>query len=83
MLKGFQDLRVWQEAKDFTILMYKLTRSFPGSVSENISHVLIAKELKYLSPEVAIDLNTRLESIKQMINAMINSVSDRAKTFPK
>jgi four helix bundle protein len=125
MLKGFQDLRVWQEAKDFTVQVYRITKSFPreemfglsdqmrrasnsicaniaegfsryhtkdkvkfyynarGSVSESVSHVLVARELKYLSPEVAAGINKQLESIKQMINAMISSVSNCAKTFSK
>ena len=125
MLKNFHDLRVWQEAKDFTVQVYKITKSFPkeelfglsdqmrraansicaniaegfsryhtkdkvkfyynarGSVSESMSHVLVAKELKYLSPEVAAGINERLESIKQMLNAMINSVCNCAKKFSK
>ncbi len=54
-----------------------------GSLSETQSHILIAKELDYLNSEVAAELQKRLNVIKQMINAMINSISNISKTFNK
>ncbi len=37
MIKGFQDLRVWQQAKSFTVQVYKITRSFPKEETYGLS----------------------------------------------
>ena len=46
-----------------------------GSVSECMSHVVIAKELGYISEPCSHDLLPRFESVKMMINRLIASVA--------
>jgi len=46
-----------------------------GSVSECMSHVVIAKELGYISEACSNELLPRLESVKMMISRMIGSVA--------
>lgn len=117
MIKDFNDLDVWQMAKDLVAEIYRTTKGFPreelysltdqlkrastsicaniaegfsryhrkdkikfyynsrGSASEVKSHIFIAKELNYLTPEAAACLASKVDSINKMLNGMINSLS--------
>jgi len=46
-----------------------------GSLYECKSHILVAKELGYLNPEVSAELLSAFDSIGRMLNAMIISLS--------
>jgi len=46
-----------------------------GSLSECKSHILIAKELKYISSDVADKLLEGFDSVGRMLNSMIASLS--------
>ena len=52
-----------------------------GSISESKSHIYLAKGLGYISDADASELAVELESIKMMINGMINSIRKRALSF--
>jgi four helix bundle protein len=45
-----------------------------GSASEIKSHLIIAKDLGYISSEVAEDLLSRIDPIRMMLNGMIRSI---------
>ena len=117
MIKDFNDLEVWQQAKKLVIAVYGITKGFPreelfsltdqlkraansvcaniaegfsryhrkdkikfyynarGSVSEVKSHIFVAKELNYLSSEVADGIVLQYDSVNKMLNGMINSLS--------
>lgn len=46
-----------------------------GSIYECKSHILIAKDLKYLSPEITAQLLNSFDSVGRMLNGMIASLS--------
>ena len=46
-----------------------------ASINECKSHMLIAKELEYMSPEVTSDLINSFDSLGRMLNSMITSLS--------
>ena len=46
-----------------------------GSLYECRSHILIARELKYLTSEASAELFSAFDSIGRMLNAMITSLS--------
>jgi len=126
MVKGkiedFSQLRVWQKAKELTIEIYQITKSFPkvetyaivdqirrssnsicaniaegfsryhgkdkmkfyynarGSISEVRSHIFVAKELGYISNDNANKLLVEYETVKMMLNGLINSIANHHRT---
>jgi four helix bundle protein len=45
-----------------------------GSASELQYHVLLARDLQFLAPEIHVTLNTALEEIKRMLTSFIRTL---------
>jgi four helix bundle protein len=111
-MRNYRDLRVWDEAHQLTLAVYKATQLFPrderfgltgqirraaasiaanfaegcgrradgemgrfvqiamGSGAELSYHLLLAKDLEFLSANQFGDLNSRLERVMKMLSAL-------------
>ena len=109
---SFEKLEVWQNSKEFILIIYKLTSNFPSnevygissqikrsassiatniaegtsrntnkdkahfltisysSAMETLNHLIIAKELQYLSCEDYVSCRERIEKIGNQINSL-------------
>jgi four helix bundle protein len=48
-----------------------------GSIGESKSHIMLSREIGYLSQDVMDKLLNDYESVKMLLNAMINSIESR------
>ncbi len=117
-MKDFKQLKIWQEAHNLTLSVYKHPQAFPkselygltgqlrrasssipaniaegcgregdkelsrflciamGSASELEYHLILAKDLEYLSPQLYNSLNDDLIKLKKRLNVFIKKLKD-------
>jgi len=65
-IKRFEDLKVWQKSHELVLEVYKVTEY----------HLLLAKDLKYLSETKYQALFNLSEEVGRMLNGLIKSLSN-------
>lgn len=116
-MRNFRDLRVWQEAHQVSLAVYRMTKSFPrgelfgltsqlrraavsveaniaegcgrqgdnelarflqialGSASEVECHLLLARDLEYLSDAAYRAVQERVEDVRRMTTGLLQSIA--------
>ncbi len=83
-VKRPEDLEVFKRAHSLTLRIYKNTKNFPpderfglakGSVGGQY-HLLLAKDLEYLSNDEYDFLGKETEEISKMLNGLVKSLSE-------
>lgn len=120
IIRGFEDLEIWQEAHKLTLEVYKITRKFPkdeqyglasqlkrsassvaaniaeghsrdttkefvkflfnarGSIAETECHLMLARDLKYITENEFQDLRKRYKVLGKRVNALIGSLKRKS-----
>ncbi len=65
-MRDFRELKVWQEAHQLTLSVYKATRRFPLEY-----FVLLARDLGYLSGTIHDHLGSEVVQVRRMLTVFI------------
>lgn len=80
---NWKELTVWQKSHQLALEAYKVTSSFPflynarGSLEETRYHLLLSRDLDYLSPFGYEDLEAGYEEVSKMLNRLISRIKNK------